>query len=128
MTTPSVSFEFFPPRDEAGWTQLWGAVEKLAPFRPSFVSVTYGAGGTTRERTDRIVRRIRAETPLEPAAHITCVGAGRGGALSRRIPKAIATPPISSAACAASPISTSPSPLIPRNIPIRRRRKPASTI
>lgn len=76
--TPTVSFEFFPPRDDAGWTQLWATIEKLAPFRPGFVSVTYGAGGTTRERTDRIVRRIRNETPLEPAAHITCVGAERG--------------------------------------------------
>jgi methylenetetrahydrofolate reductase (NADPH) len=72
---PTVSFEFFPPRDDAGWAQLWATIEKLAPFRPGFVSVTYGAGGTTRERTDRIVRRIRTETPLEPAAHITCVGA-----------------------------------------------------
>lgn len=75
---PTVSFEFFPPRDDAGWTQLWATIEKLAPFRPGFVSVTYGAGGTTRERTDRIVRRIRTETPLEPAAHITCVGAECG--------------------------------------------------
>lgn len=74
-TPPTVSFEFFPPRDDAGWAQLWATIEKLAPFRPGFVSVTYGAGGTTRERTDRIVRRIRTETPLEPAAHITCVGA-----------------------------------------------------
>jgi len=74
---PAVSFEFFPPRDDAGWAQLWATVEKLAPFHPAFVSVTYGAGGTTRERTDRIVRRIRTETPLEPAAHITCVGAAR---------------------------------------------------
>ena len=72
---PAVSFEFFPPRDDAGWTLLWATIEKLAPFRPAFVSVTYGAGGTTRERTDRIVRRIRTETALEPAAHITCVGA-----------------------------------------------------
>jgi methylenetetrahydrofolate reductase (NADPH) len=77
-TPPTVSFEFFPPRDDAGWAQLWATIEKLAPFRPGFVSVTYGAGGTTRERTDRIVRRIRTETPLEPAAHITCVGAERG--------------------------------------------------
>ncbi|MFO0989389.1 MAG: methylenetetrahydrofolate reductase [NAD(P)H] [Alphaproteobacteria bacterium] len=78
MTAPTVSFEFFPPRDDAGWAQLWATIGKLAPFRPGFVSVTYGAGGTTRERTDRIVRRIRTETPLEPAAHITCVGAERG--------------------------------------------------
>jgi len=74
---PAVSFEFFPPRDDAGWSQLWVTVEKLAPYSPAFVSVTYGAGGGTRERTDRIVRRIRSETALEPAAHITCVGAAR---------------------------------------------------
>ncbi len=74
---PQVSFEFFPPKDEAGWTQLWETIAKLAPFQPSYVSVTYGAGGTTRERTDRIVRRLRSETAIEPAAHITCVGAAR---------------------------------------------------
>src|SRR5687768_16084920 len=71
---PAVSFEFFPPREETGWRQLWETIGKLAPLRPAFVSVTYGAGGTTRERTDGIVRRLRTETPLEPAAHITCVG------------------------------------------------------
>ncbi len=75
---PAVSFEFFPPRDDPGWAQLWETIGKLAPLRPAFVSVTYGAGGTTRERTDRIVRRLRAESELEPAAHITCVGAVRG--------------------------------------------------
>jgi methylenetetrahydrofolate reductase (NADPH) len=76
-TAPAVSFEFFPPREEAGWNQLWETIAKLAPMNPRFVSVTYGAGGTTRERTDRIVRRLRTETALEPAAHITCVGAAR---------------------------------------------------
>jgi methylenetetrahydrofolate reductase (NADPH) len=76
-SVPRVSFEFFPPREEAGWAQLWDTIGKLAPLRPEYVSVTYGAGGTTRERTDRIVRRLRAESALEPAAHITCVGAAR---------------------------------------------------
>jgi methylenetetrahydrofolate reductase (NADPH) len=74
---PHVSFEFFPPQDEAGWPPLWAALETLAPFHPDFVSVTYGAGGATRARTDRIVRRIRSETALEPAAHLTCIGAAR---------------------------------------------------
>lgn len=77
MTTAVVSFEFFPPHDEASEARLWVVIQKLAPLRPRFVSVTYGAGGSTRSRTDRIVRRIRAETPLTPAAHITCVGAPR---------------------------------------------------
>ena len=74
---PSVSFEFFPPRDDAGSEQLWQTIDRLRPYRPRFVSVTYGAGGTTRERTDRIVRRLKAETSLEPAAHLTCVGASK---------------------------------------------------
>jgi methylenetetrahydrofolate reductase (NADPH) len=72
-----VSFEFFPPKTEEMERQLWGAVERLKPLDPSFVSVTYGAGGSTRERTHATVRRVRAETPLEPAAHLTCVGATR---------------------------------------------------
>jgi methylenetetrahydrofolate reductase (NADPH) len=71
------SFEFFPPKTEAMEAQLWMAVERLAPLRPRFVSVTYGAGGSTRERTHATVERIRNETPLEPAAHLTCVGASR---------------------------------------------------
>lgn len=72
-----VSFEFFPPKTEEMERQLWGAVERLAPLGPRFVSVTYGAGGTTRARTHATVRRIREETALEPAAHLTCVGATR---------------------------------------------------
>lgn len=75
---PRVSFEFFPPHDEKGEAALWTTIGKLAPLDPAFVSVTYGAGGSTRMRTDRIVRRIRRETELEPAAHITCVGAPKG--------------------------------------------------
>lgn len=75
--TAAVSFEFFPPHDEASEARLWTVIQKLAPLGPRFVSVTYGAGGSTRTRTDRIVRRIGAETALTPAAHITCVGATR---------------------------------------------------
>lgn len=75
---PSISFEFFPPKDEAGEAKLWETLDRLAPYGPRFVSVTYGAGGSTRERTSRIVTRIKRETGLEPAAHLTCVGATRG--------------------------------------------------
>lgn len=71
----SVSFEFFPPKTAEAEQSLWAAVQKLAPLQPKFVSVTYGAGGTTRERTHATVRRLREETSLEPAAHLTCVGA-----------------------------------------------------
>ncbi len=70
-----VSFEFFPPKDEAMEKILWESIERLAPLSPNFVSVTYGAGGTTRERTHATVRRILSETPLTPAAHLTCVAA-----------------------------------------------------
>jgi methylenetetrahydrofolate reductase (NADPH) len=72
-----VSFEFFPPRTPEMEESLWRAIERLAPLGPRFVSVTYGAGGSTRERTHRTVGRIREETALEPAAHLTCVGASR---------------------------------------------------
>lgn len=75
---PSVSFEFFPPRDDAGEERLWAVTERLAPMAPTFVSVTYGAGGSTRTRTDRVVRRIASETDLKVAAHLTCVGASKG--------------------------------------------------
>jgi len=74
---PRVSFEFFPPKTAEMEASLWAAITKLAPLGPAFVSVTYGAGGTTRERTHATVRRIRQETALEPAAHLTCVGASR---------------------------------------------------
>jgi len=70
-----VSFEFFPPKTEKMETALWGAIERLAPLRPEFVSVTYGAGGSTRERTHATVARIVRETDLKPAAHLTCVAA-----------------------------------------------------
>lgn len=70
-----VSFEFFPPKTEEMERTLWDAIGRLAPLSPSFVSVTYGAGGSTRERTHTTVRRILAETALVPAAHLTCVAA-----------------------------------------------------
>ncbi|MEA3245029.1 MAG: methylenetetrahydrofolate reductase [NAD(P)H] [Gemmatimonadota bacterium] len=73
----SVSFEFFPPRTPESEEQLWRAITRLAPLAPQFVSVTYGAGGSTRERTHRTVKRLLAETTLVPAAHLTCVGATR---------------------------------------------------
>jgi len=73
-----VSFEFFPPRTEKMEQTLWACVERLATLEPAYVSVTYGAGGSTRERTHATVLRIRRETSLEPAAHLTCVGADRG--------------------------------------------------
>jgi methylenetetrahydrofolate reductase (NADPH) len=72
-----VSFEFFPPKTEAMDQQLWQSVKRLEPLAPQFVSVTYGAGGTTRERTHATVKRIVDETSLKPAAHLTCVGATR---------------------------------------------------
>lgn len=73
----TVSFEFFPPRTEEMETQLWRSIARLAPLRPSFVSVTYGAGGSTRERTHATIKRILEETSLKPAAHLTCVGTPR---------------------------------------------------
>ncbi len=75
----SVSFEFFPPRTEQMERNLWSAIQRLAPLGPSFVSVTYGAGGSTRERTHATVCRIREEAGLQAAAHLTCVGADRAG-------------------------------------------------
>lgn len=71
----SVSFEFFPPQTDQAARQLWGAIERLAPLAPEFISVTYGAGGSTRERTHATVKRVLNETSLRPAAHLTCVGA-----------------------------------------------------
>jgi len=77
MSRVRVSFEFFPPKTEEMERTLWEAVERLAPLSPNFVSVTYGAGGSTRERTHSTVRRLVNETSLMPAAHLTCVAATR---------------------------------------------------
>lgn len=75
---PAVSFEFFPPKTAELEEKLWAAIARLAPLGPAFVSVTYGAGGSTRDRTHRTLGRILRETALAPAAHLTCVGASRG--------------------------------------------------
>ncbi len=74
----SFSFEFFPPKDEAGEEVLWRSISELEPLRPTFVSVTYGAGGTTRDRTVAITGRIARETSMLPMAHLTCVGHSTG--------------------------------------------------
>jgi len=74
---PTVSFEFFPPKTDAGFAQLYSTIGELHAIKPSYVSVTYGAGGSTRERTHATVKRILAETSLTPAAHLTCVAATR---------------------------------------------------
>ncbi|HUH24570.1 MAG TPA: methylenetetrahydrofolate reductase, partial [Brevundimonas sp.] len=73
----NVSFEFFPPKSDEAEANLWNAIRRLEPLNPAFVSVTYGAGGSTRERTHRTVQRIISETSLRPAAHLTCVEASR---------------------------------------------------
>jgi methylenetetrahydrofolate reductase (NADPH) len=78
LAPPSLSFEFFPPRTEALEQQLWACIRRLEPLAPRFVSVTYGAGGSTQARTHATVARIVKETTLTPAAHLTCVGASRG--------------------------------------------------
>ena len=76
-TAPSVSFEFFPPKTDVAEEKLWEVIGTLAPLKPRFVSVTYGAGGSTRERTHATVTRIKRETDLMPAAHLTCIKASR---------------------------------------------------
>ncbi len=81
MTDPAVSFEFFPPGDEAMAQQLWQSLQRLAPLRPRFVSVTYGADGSTRTRTHEFVRRVLRETDLRVAPHLTCVAASRADVL-----------------------------------------------
>lgn len=82
MRALNVSFEFFPPKSEAMEARLWESVKRLEPMAPNFVSVTYGAGGSTRDRTHRAVKRIVDDTRLLPAAHLTCVGASRQDVLS----------------------------------------------
>jgi methylenetetrahydrofolate reductase (NADPH) len=74
----NLSFEFFPPGDAEMEATLWRSVQRLAPLAPRFVSVTYGADGSTRSRTHQLVTRIQRETPLTGAAHLTCIGASRG--------------------------------------------------
>ncbi len=79
VTPPKqVSFEFFPPKTEKAETSLWNAITAMEPLQPNFVSVTYGAGGSTRERTHSTIKRILKDTSLTPAVHLTCVGASRG--------------------------------------------------
>src|SRR5271154_2106166 len=73
----AVSFEFFPPADAPMEQAVWQAIERLAPLGPRFVSVTYGADGSTRDRTHQMVMRVLRETRLTPAPHLTCVGARR---------------------------------------------------
>jgi methylenetetrahydrofolate reductase (NADPH) len=75
---PKISFEFFPPKTAEMEKSLWETINRLAPLSPNFVSVTYGAGGSTRERTHSTIARLIRETELLPAAHLTCVGASRG--------------------------------------------------
>jgi methylenetetrahydrofolate reductase (NADH) len=74
---PFFSFEFFPPRDDAGSRQLFTAIEALAPLRPAFVSITYGAGGSTRARTVALAKEIQSQLGLTVVAHVTCIGADR---------------------------------------------------
>jgi methylenetetrahydrofolate reductase (NADPH) len=78
MKSPTVSFEFFPPKTPEMEQKLWDSVRRLEPLNPSYVSVTYGAGGSTRERTHSIVKRMAETTSLKPAGHITCVAATKG--------------------------------------------------
>src|SRR6195256_956252 len=78
LQSPKISFEFFPPKTEEMERSLWETINRLAPLGPNFVSVTYGAGGSTRERTHSTIARILKETRLTPAAHLTCVNAACG--------------------------------------------------
>lgn len=76
-TTPSFSVEFFPPKDEEGESRLWDSLDRFVPLHPDFVSVTYGAGGSTRDRTIRVTSEITKRTSLPTVAHLTCVGSSR---------------------------------------------------
>src|SRR5665213_3833601 len=87
---PSISFEFFPPKSDEAAAQLERTIAELSALSPTFVSVTWGAGGSTREKTIDIVTRIKRETGIEAMAHLTCVGASREelGAIIRRLTEA----------------------------------------
>ena len=74
---PGVSFEFFPPKTKEMEKTLWSSIDRLSNFSSNFVSVTYGAGGSTRERTHKTIKKIIENTDLTPAAHLTCVGASK---------------------------------------------------
>jgi methylenetetrahydrofolate reductase (NADPH) len=74
---PTLSFEFFPPKDDIGFWDLYKTIESLKPLAPTYVSVTYGAGGSTRRKTIDLVARIKSDIGIEPMAHLTCVGADR---------------------------------------------------
>ncbi len=78
----TLSFEFFPPKSDAGWETLFASIKELEPLAPSFVSVTYGAGGSTRDRTHDLVERLKRDTTLDPVPHLTCVGHGRNDVAS----------------------------------------------
>ena len=103
---PAISFEFFPPKTDEMERSLWETIKRLAPLTPNYVSVTYGAGGSTRERTHTTIARILAETDLTPAAHLTCVDACKADVDDvvaqyhevgvRHIPRATTVRPISS--------------------------------
>ena len=69
----NVSFEFFPPKNEEAISSLWQNINRLEPLKPRFISVTYGAGGSTRENTHNLVKQIKKKTDLQPAAHLTCI-------------------------------------------------------
>ena len=133
-----VSFEFFPPKTEEMEKNLWEAIERLSPLSPNFVSVTYGAGGSTRERTHATVTRILSQTALTPAAHLTCVAASRAevdAAIrpaasvrnTRRIRVVTGTPPISSPASSVSAILKSRCRPTRKNIRTVRPSRPTST-
>ena len=98
-----VSFEFFPPKTAEMEANLWDAAKRLEPLNPAFVSVTYGAGGTTRERTHATVERIVRETTMKPAAHLTCVGASPGRNSTKRSARTTPRAFAMSSPCAAIP-------------------------
>ena len=135
-----VSFDFFPPKTEEMEKNLWEAIERLSPLSPNFVSVTYGAGGSTRERTHATVTRILSQTALTPAAHLTCVAASRAEVdadvairpaasvrNTRRIRVVTGTPPILSPASSVSAILKSRCRPTRKSIRTARPSRPTST-